>query len=86
VASFDCVFVDLAQCLRVFSDGLKKYFSQFGKVRECTIMRDPTSGKSRGFAFLTFEEPKSVNTVMVREHFLDGKIVSCPYRGIAISS
>ena len=38
-------------------------------------MRDPT-GRSRGFAFLTFEDPASVNTVMVKEHVLDGKIVS----------
>jgi RNA-binding protein Musashi len=38
-------------------------------------MRD-AAGRSRCFAFLTFEEPASVNAVMVREHVLDGKIVS----------
>ena len=38
-------------------------------------MRDP-DGRSRGFAFLTFEDPNSVNAVMVREHYLDGKAVS----------
>lgn len=38
-------------------------------------MRDG-EGKSRGFAFLTFEDPASVNAVMIREHFLDGKAVS----------
>jgi hypothetical protein len=37
-------------------------------------MRD-AAGRSRCFAFLTFEEPASVNAVMVREHVLDGKIV-----------
>lgn len=37
-------------------------------------MRD-AAGRSRCFAFLTFEDPQSVNAVMVREHFLDGKIV-----------
>lgn len=37
-------------------------------------MRD-AAGRSRCFAFLTFEDPASVNAVMVREHFLDGKIV-----------
>ena len=40
-------------------------------------MRDGASGRSRGFGFLTFRDPKTVNTVMVKEHFLDGKIVSC---------
>jgi hypothetical protein len=54
---------------------LRQYFSEFGKVDACTIMRD-ASGRSRGFAFLTFEDPAAVNAVMVREHYLDGKIVS----------
>ena len=45
------------------------------KVDACTIMRDP-SGTSRGFAFLTFEDAVSVNTVLTREHVLDGKAAS----------
>ena len=61
-------------CSICFVDGLRDYFSQFGKVDACTIMRD-AAGRSRCFAFLTFEDPASVNAVMVREHILDGKIV-----------
>ena len=57
-------------------ESLKNYFSQFGEVQECTVMRDGASGRSRGFGFLTFKDPKTVNIVMVKEHFLDGKIVS----------
>ena len=38
-------------------------------------MRDP-DGRSRGFAFLTFEDPESVNAVTGKEHVLDGKAVS----------
>lgn len=38
-------------------------------------MRDSTTGRSRGFGFLTFRDPKTVNTVMVKEHYLDSKIV-----------
>lgn len=38
-------------------------------------MRDSATGRSRGFGFLTFRDPKTVNTVMVKEHYLDGKIV-----------
>ncbi|KAJ3838112.1 hnRNP A1-gamma isoform [Lentinula raphanica] len=56
------------------------YFSQFGKVDACTIMRDP-SGTSRGFAFLTFEDPNAVATVTSRDHFLDGKAID-PKRAI----
>ncbi|RMZ91552.1 hypothetical protein DV736_g1199, partial [Chaetothyriales sp. CBS 134916] len=54
---------------------LHDYFSQFGEVQECTVMRDGSTGRSRGFGFLTFKDPKTVNTVMAKEHFLDGKIV-----------
>ncbi|KAJ5101488.1 hypothetical protein NUU61_003710 [Penicillium alfredii] len=60
---------------------LRDYFSQFGEVQECTVMRDSATGRSRGFGFLTFRDPKTVNTVMVKEHYLDGKIID-PKRAI----
>ncbi|KAI1462673.1 RNA-binding domain-containing protein [Annulohypoxylon moriforme] len=60
---------------------LRDYFSQFGEVTECTVMRDGATGRSRGFGFLTFKDPKTVNIVMVKEHFLDGKIID-PKRAI----
>ncbi len=64
--------------LRLFlfqqSEGLRNYFSEFGKVDACTIVRD-ADGKSRGFAFLTFDDPESVNAVMIREYFLGGEPV-----------
>ncbi|OLN85563.1 putative RNA-binding protein [Colletotrichum chlorophyti] len=60
---------------------LRDYFSQFGEVVECTVMRDSSTGRSRGFGFLTFRDPKTVNIVMVKEHFLDGKIID-PKRAI----
>lgn len=62
-------------------DNLRRYFGQFGPVSSCTVMRDGASGRSRGFAFVTFVDPKSVNAVMVREHYLDGKIID-PKRAI----
>ncbi|KAL9942262.1 hypothetical protein ACHAQF_006541 [Verticillium nonalfalfae] len=60
---------------------LRDYFAQFGEVVECTVMRDSTTGRSRGFGFLTFKDAKTVNIVMVKEHFLDGKIID-PKRAI----
>src|SRR5436305_10364920 len=56
-------------------ESLRDYFSQFGEVQECTVMRDGATGRSRGFGFLTFRDAKTVNTVMVKEQYLDGKIV-----------
>ncbi|KAH6840780.1 hypothetical protein B0I37DRAFT_357631 [Chaetomium sp. MPI-CAGE-AT-0009] len=62
-------------------ESLRDYFSQFGEVLECTVMRDGATGRSRGFGFLTFKDPKTVNIVMVKEHYLDGKIID-PKRAI----
>lgn len=42
-------------------------------------MRDGASGRSRGFGFLTFKDPRTVNVVMVKEHYLDGKIVGTAF-------
>lgn len=54
--------------------GLSEYMGQFGEIDACTIMRDP-SGRSRGFAFLTYRDPASVTKVMAQTHHLDGKQV-----------
>lgn len=47
-------------------------------------MRDAATGRSRGFGFLTFKDPKTVNIVMVKEHHLDGKIVSTSFQVVSI--
>jgi len=59
-----------------YIESLRAYFEQFGEITECTVMRENQTGRSRGFGFLTFKDPKVVNVVMVKEHVLDGKIVS----------
>jgi len=50
----------------VNEEDLKDHFSQFGKVLECYIQKDRNSGESRGFAFLTYENPDSVDKVLQR--------------------
>jgi hypothetical protein len=56
-------------------DGLRSYMAKFGDIDACTIMRDP-SGRSRGFAFLTYTNASSVTKVLSQVHTLDGKQVS----------
>ena len=85
--TYSYILFGMSSGLNVFFptlESLRDYFTQFGKVDACTIMRD-AAGRSRCFAFLTFEEPASVNAVMVRVHFLDGKIVSRQIFAVVVS-
>ncbi|KAJ8725517.1 hypothetical protein PYW08_003700 [Mythimna loreyi] len=61
----------------VFQNGLKSlrdYFSKFGEITEVMVMKDPTTRRSRGFGFITFGDPASVDKVLAQAtHELDGK-------------
>lgn len=48
----------------VTDDELKDFFSKFGEIKEHQIMRDHSTGRSRGFAFVTFEMEQAVDDLM----------------------
>lgn len=55
-------------------EGLKEYFGKFGEISEVMVMKDPTTRRSRGFGFVTFSDPSSVDKVLENgTHDLDGK-------------
>lgn len=58
-------------------DSMKAYFGQFGSIQEILIMSDKTTGASRGFGFLTFDESSSGAAAVQqgRMHVVDGKQV-----------
>ncbi|XP_061537591.1 RNA-binding protein Musashi homolog 2-like isoform X3 [Phycodurus eques] len=57
-------------------DNLKDYFNTFGEIRECMVMRDPTTKRSRGFGFVTFADSASVDNVLAQPHHeLDSKMI-----------
>ncbi|XP_062869714.1 RNA-binding protein Musashi homolog 2a isoform X3 [Trichomycterus rosablanca] len=57
-------------------DSLRDYFSKFGEIRECMVMRDPTTKRSRGFGFVTFADSGSVDKVLAQSHHeLDSKTI-----------
>lgn len=57
-------------------DNLKTYFEKFGPVSECMIMKDAITKRSRGFGFITFSEPNSVEkTLELEKHILDEKAI-----------
>ncbi|XP_036216269.1 RNA-binding protein Musashi homolog Rbp6 isoform X1 [Bactrocera oleae] len=55
-------------------ESLRDYFSRFGDISEAMVMKDPTTRRSRGFGFITFSDPASVDKVLTQgTHELDGK-------------
>ncbi|KII65335.1 DAZ-associated protein 1 [Thelohanellus kitauei] len=55
---------------------LSLYFSQFGEVVDCILMMDTTTKRSRGFGFVTYKDPSSVNRVLEGgPHVLDNKSI-----------
>lgn len=61
----------------LFSETLRNYFSQYGEVVDCVIMKDKTTNQSRGFGFVKFKDPNCVRTVLeTKPHNLDGRTVS----------
>merc|ERR1719285_625749 len=60
------------------NDQLVSVFSQYGAVQDCVIMKDGATGISRGFGFITFVEPSSVEEVLKNPKFeISGKIIEC---------
>ncbi|KXS17599.1 hypothetical protein M427DRAFT_96919, partial [Gonapodya prolifera JEL478] len=54
---------------------LRKHFSAWGDVKDVIVMRDPTTGRSRGFGFLSFSDSNSVDEALKVVHVVDGKTV-----------
>ncbi|XP_076364280.1 RNA-binding protein Musashi homolog Rbp6-like isoform X5 [Tachypleus tridentatus] len=55
-------------------EALKEYFGKYGDITEVMVMKDPSTRRSRGFGFITFADPNSVDKVLSNgPHELDGK-------------
>lgn len=58
-------------------DTLRAYLSQYGPLEACMVMKNP-EGRSRGFAFAVFANPRDIDEMLKKEHVLDGKTVLIP--------
>lgn len=54
-------------------DHFKSYFSEFGTVTKVEIITDKTTGKPRGFMFITFDDYDAVDKcVLAKSHMING--------------
>jgi len=59
-------------------ESLRAYFSTFGTVSDASVQRSRNSQESRGFGFVTFASPASVDKVLAFQgHSVDGQQVDC---------
>ena len=57
---------------RTSEESLKEYFSLWGNIVDCVIMREGKNGPSRGFGFVTFDSSQAVDDCLkVKRHELD---------------
>ena len=55
---------------------LLRYFTRFGEVIDCVVMKNAETGRSRGFGFVTFADPGNIDAVLATcPHNLDGRTI-----------
>ena len=58
-------------------DSLRAYFAKYGNIKDCILMVDKMTGNSRGFGFVTYSDPSSIDGVLKNcPHTLDNKRAS----------
>lgn len=56
---------------------LKTHFGKYGDIQAVSLKLDPSTGRSRGFAFVIFKAPEAVEATMaVEDHTVKGKKVA----------
>ncbi|XP_052060985.1 heterogeneous nuclear ribonucleoprotein 27C-like [Mytilus californianus] len=60
------------------NESLWNYFSKFGPLSDAVVIMDRETGRSRGFGFVTFRDPRNLDVVFhhQQQHEIDGRQVS----------
>ncbi|RWV96189.1 hypothetical protein BHE74_00018321 [Ensete ventricosum] len=60
------------------SDTMRNYFEQFGEILEAVVITDKSSGRSKGYGFVTFREPAAAMRACVDPSpVIDGRRANC---------
>ncbi|XP_052191276.1 uncharacterized protein LOC127800605 isoform X2 [Diospyros lotus] len=66
-------------------DTMKTYFEQFGEILEAVVITDKTTGKSKGYGFVTFREPEAAMRACVdAAPVIDGRRANCNLASLGI--
>jgi len=61
---------------QITEEDIKDYFERYGTLEECQLMKFNDTGRSRGFAFITFEKAFMVDDCQrARPHEIGGKVL-----------
>lgn len=60
------------------SETLKGYFEQFGEILEAVVITDKLTGRSKGYGFVTFQDPESARRACADPTpVIDGRQANC---------
>ncbi|XP_011095164.1 RNA-binding protein 24 isoform X1 [Sesamum indicum] len=66
-------------------DTMKKYFEQFGEILEAVVITDKTTGRSKGYGFVTFREPDAAMRACVdATPVIDGRRANCNLASLGV--
>lgn len=56
---------------------LREHFGKFGEIESISVKIDPHTGISRGFAFMVFTNPKTIDKLLASgEHYINKRKVN----------
>ncbi|CAA0834904.1 RNA-binding (RRM/RBD/RNP motifs) family protein [Striga hermonthica] len=60
------------------SETMRRYFEQFGEILEAVVIADKNTGRSKGYGFVTFRDPKSARRACTDPTpIIDGRRANC---------
>ncbi|CAH9090080.1 unnamed protein product [Cuscuta epithymum] len=59
----------------VDTEGLREYMRGFGELEDCVVMKERSTGRSRGFGYVTFATADDAKNALSKEHFLGNRIL-----------
>ncbi|EAL69794.1 hypothetical protein DDB_G0275027 [Dictyostelium discoideum AX4] len=57
----------------VCKEALKNHFSQFGNIKDCYVVLDRVTKRSKGFGFVQFESKESVQNAINSDNEINGR-------------